>query len=175
MDNIILIIGYLGVLCFIISYLQKKRKGIIAFTFAARVFFVTHYVLLGGYAGAVQNGVGGVASIISYLRGKRFFNSKFMPVLIFLLTLAGGVLTYDSTRGIVSVFPVVAMLIQNTALWLKNQTYIRILTLAGIPIWFVYNFSCGSLPAMTSDTLSAISLIVSLVRYDIIPRVKLKN
>lgn len=172
MDKLILIIGYFGVLCFIISYLQKKRKNIILFTFLARVFFITHYILLGGYSGAVQNGVGGVASVISGLRGKRFFSSRFMPVLIVLLTLAGGVLTYDKSGGVISLFPVVAMLIQNTALWLKNQTYIRIFTLVGIPVWFCYNFASGSLPAMTSDTLSMISLVTALVRYDIIPHFK---
>lgn len=176
-------IGYLGVAGFITSYLQKSRKGIILFTFLARVFFVTHYILLGGYAGAAQNAVGGVASAIAARRGKKPFDSKFTPVLIILLTLTVGfgviIITYigdkNLYKALISLLPVVAMVVQNIALWLKKGTMIRIFTLAGIPLWFIYNFLSGSVPAMMSDTLSAISLIVSLVRYDIAPAVKEKH
>ena len=45
-------LGYIGVLCFIISYAQKSRKNILVFSFLARAFFVVHYILLGGYAGS---------------------------------------------------------------------------------------------------------------------------
>ena len=67
-------IGYVGVLCFVISYLSKSRGRIILFSFLARAFFVTHFVLLGGYSGAAQNAVGGIASIISARRGKKPFD-----------------------------------------------------------------------------------------------------
>ena len=173
MFNIIVqLIGYLGVLCFIISYLNKSRKGIILFTFIARIMFVTHYILLGAFSGAMQNLVGGVASVISGKRGQKPFDSKFMPYLIVILTLGVGILTYDKEKGLICLFPVAAMIVQNIALWLKNSTLIRILTLAGIPLWFVYNFASGSAPAMISDTLSATSLVISIVRYDIVPMIK---
>lgn len=172
MDIFIKVIGYVGVLCFVTSYLWKTRKGIILFSFLARAFFVVHYILLGGYSGAVQNSVGGIASIISARRGKKPFDSKYVPFLIVALTLLCGYFTFDSAKGIISLLPVAAMVLQNTALWLKNQTHIRILTLAGIPLWFAYNFASGSLPAMVSDTLSAISLMTALVRYDLVPLIK---
>lgn len=176
MFNIIVqMIGYTGVLCFIISYLRKTRKGIILFSFLARILFVTHYILLGGYSGAIQNAVGGVASVISGKRGQKPFDSKYTPVFIVALTLVCGVVTFDASKGIISLLPVAAMVLQNTALWLKKQTHIRLMTLAGIPIWFAYNFSNGSIPAMTSDTLSAISLVTALIRYDIIPYIKNKR
>ena len=168
-------IGYAGVLGFILSYLQKTRKNIIFFTFLGRVFFVTHYILLGGYSGAVQNAIGGIASAISSQRGKKPFNSAASPVFIILLTVCGGILTFDAELGVISVLPVIAMIMQNSALWLKNQTHIRILTLIGIPFWLVYNFTKSSPPAMTSDVLSAISLISALLRYDIIPAIKRKG
>lgn len=168
-------LGYLGVLSFITSYAQKSRKNIVFFSFLARAFFVTHYIFLGGYAGAIQNAGGGVAAALSGLRGKKPYDSPLMPVFIVVITAVCGFVTYDKSAGVLSLLPAVAMLIQNPALWLKNQRNIRLLTLAGIPIWFIYNFSMGSIPAMVSDTLSASSLIYSLVRYDFLPYFRKAN
>ena len=176
MFNIIVqCIGYFGVACFITSYLQKKRGNIILFSFIARLFFVTHYILLGGFSGAAQNAVGGIASAVSAKRGKKPFDSKYTPVLIVLLTVGVGILTYDKQKGIICLLPVAAMVLQNIALWLKKGTAIRVFTLSGIPLWFAYNFISGSVPAMLSDTLSATSLIIAIVRYDVIPAVKAKK
>lgn len=173
-DIFVQLIGYAGVLGFIISYLQKSRKGIIAFSFSARLLFVIHYILLGGYAGAIQNAVGGIASAVSAQRGKKPFDSSLTPIFIIALTIVGGIFTFDSELGIISVLPVMAMILQNSALWFKNQTLIRIVTLAGIPLWFIYNITKGSAPGMTSDALSTASLITAIVKYDIVPRMRKK-
>lgn len=174
-NTVIQLIGYCGVLSFITSYAQKSRKSIVFFSFLARVFFVTHYILLGGYAGAVQNLGGGAAAALSGLKGKKPYDSPFVPIAIVIITAVCGIVTFDKSLGFISVLPAVAMLIQNPALWLKNQRNIRLMTLAGIPVWFIYNFSMGSVPAMTSDTLSASALIYSLVRYDLLPYIKAKK
>ena len=168
-------LGYVGVLSFIISYAQKSRKGILFFSFFARIMFVTHYILLGAYAGALQNACGGVAAVASGLREKEKYDTPIIPIFIIIITAASGCLTYDKTLGFVSLLPAMGMLIQNTALWFKNQTYIRIFVLAGIPVWFIYNFTMGSIPAMICDSLSTASLVAAIVRYDIMPRIKNKK
>ena len=168
-------LGYIGVLCFIISYAQKSRKNILVFSFLARAFFVVHYILLGGYAGGIQNAGGGVAAAVSTLRGKKPYDSPIMPIFILVMTAVCGIVTYDKSVGVVSALPAVAMLIQNTALWLKKQRNIRLLTFAGIPLWFVYNFVTGSIPAMICDCLSGGSLVVAMVRYDLLPYIRNKK
>ena len=168
-------LGYIGVLCFIISYAQKSRKNILVFSFLARAFFVVHYILLGGYAGGIQNAGGGVAAAVSTLRGKKPYDSPIMPIFILVMTAVCGIVTYDKSVGVVSALPAIAMLIQNPALWLKNQRNIRLLTFAGIPLWFVYNFVAGSIPAMICDCLSGGSLVVAMVRYDLLPYIRNKK
>ncbi len=176
-NTVIQIIGYCGVLSFITSYAQKSRKNIVFFSFLARVFFITHYIFMGktGLSGALQNASGGAAAALSGLKGKKPYDSPLVPILIVVLTLALGIASYRPENGIITLLPVFAMLIQNPALWLKNQRNIRLMTLAGIPVWFIYNFSMGSVPAMTSDTLSASALVYSLVRYDILPHISAKK
>lgn len=168
-------LGYIGVLCFIISYAQKSRKNILVFSFLARAFFVVHYILLGGYAGGIQNAGGGVAAAVSTLRCKKPYDSPIMPIFILVMTAVCGIVTYDKSVGVVSALPAIAMLIQNPALWLKKQRNIRLLTFAGIPLWFVYNFVTGSIPAMICDCLSGGSLVVAMVRYDLLPYIRNKK
>ena len=168
-------LGYIGVLCFIISYAQKSRKNILVFSFLARAVFVVHYILLGGYAGGIQNAGGGVAAAVSTLRGKKPYDSPIMPIFILVMTAVCGIVTYDKSVGVVSALPAIAMLIQNPALWLKKQRNIRLLTFAGIPLWFVYNFVTGSIPAMICDCLSGGSLVVAMVRYDLLPYIRNKK
>lgn len=171
--------GYVGVLGFVLSYIQKSRKGIIFFSFLSRLSFTTHYVLLGVYSGAVQDAIGGVASAVSSQRER--YESKgrayavAAPIVIVGMTLLGGVLTYDRARGMMSLLPVIAMLLQNPALWLKKQLHIRLMTLAAIPFWFSYNFLSRSIPAMMCDTLSVISLVTALIRYNFLPWLRLKR
>lgn len=175
--TVIEIIGYCGVASFIISYLQKSRKNIVFFSFLARIFFITHYLFKGkaGLSGALQNGSGGAAAALAGLKGKKPYDSVFVPILIVVLTLGLGAASYKPETGIITLLPVAAMLIQNPALWFKKQRNIRLMTLAGIPIWFVYNFSMGSIPAMTSDTLSGSILIFAIVKYDILPYIRAKK
>ena len=175
--TVIQIIGYCGVASFIISYLQKSRRNIVFFSFLARVFFITHYLFMGkaGLSGALQNASGGAAAALSGLKGKKPYDSVVMPILIVVLTLALGIASYRPENGIITLLPVLAMLIQNPALWFRKQRNIRLMTLAGIPIWFIYNFSMGSIPAMTSDTLSASALVYAIVRYDVLPYIRAKK
>ena len=61
--------------------------------------------------------------------------------------------------------PIVGILLQAGAFWLDDEKWIRRLSLAGCPFWFGYNFLAGS-PACIGDTLSAVSLLISMYRYD---------
>lgn len=167
MNIIIQLIGYLGVAGFFFSGLQKKRKYIVACSLIGRISFVVHYILLGGFSGAMQNGIGGIASFISSKRSKAPFNSKYMPLFIIILTLVGGIFTFDPSRPFVSALPTVAMIFQNSAIYMKKSRDIRIWSLVGLPFWITYNLLNHSAPALVSDALTAISLITGLVKHDI--------
>lgn len=168
-------LGYIGVLSFVWANSQKTRKNVLIFSFLGRVMFITHYCLIGGFAGAIQNTTGGVAATLSGLKGKKPYDSIFIPIIIVVTTAVGGVLTYDKTMGWQSLLPAIAMLLQNPALWLKRERNIRLMSLAGIPLWFCYNYLAGSVPAMVCDTFSISALLYALTRYDIIPAIKAKK
>lgn len=173
MSNILgQVLGYSGLLCCVLAFLSKSRSKIVAISLVAKLFFVAHFIVLGAFSGAIQNGIGGIACLIAYFRGRKPLDSKYVPIFILALTLFGGAITYDSTKGIVCILPVMAMVLQNLGCWMNNKTHIRIMTLVSVPMWFIYNYVMGSVPAMISDTMSGLSLIYALTFYDIIPCIK---
>lgn len=159
------IIGIFGILCFVISNTRKSRGKIIAFAFLARVLFIVQYIFLGAFAGAGQNAVGCAAAVIAANKNKKPFGHIAFYLAVCVLTVLAGILTFSSW---LSAFPMAAMLLQNSALWLEKPKVIRIVSLSGIPFWLVYNFATAAYPSVACDIISAASLIYSLIKYDVL-------
>lgn len=159
------IIGGFGVLAFVISYLCRTRRGILAFNILARTLFVFQYILIGGYEGAVQNGIGMLCAVLANNKEKDIFKNRLLLWMsfIWILTIGGGIMSWVS---FLSLLPIIAMLLQNSSLWMTKPNMIRTLSLAGIPFWIIYNIISGVYTAAVCDTLSAISIITAFVKYN---------
>lgn len=169
MEAIAHIIGVAGIIAFVISYQQRTRKGIIISSIIARGLFIAQYVLLGAYEGAIMNFVGNFSAILAENKEKSFIkkNRYWFVGIVYITTILSGILTWESA---VSFLPVIAMLLQNTALWATRERTIRILSLLGLPFWFSYNTLSGAYTSMISDIFCATSLIVALIRYDMLKK-----
>lgn len=163
------IVGVFAVLAFVISYQQKTRKGIIISSIIARGLFIVQYVFLGAFEGAVMNFVGIFCAILAENKDKKIiykYRYLFMAI-VYLATFAAGAVTW---KGLISILPIMAMLLQNTALWVNRERTIRLFSLAGLPFWFSYNTLSSAYTAMISDTFCTVSLLVALIRYDILKK-----
>ncbi len=171
MDKIAFVIGLLAVAFFVLSYLQKKRGVILAFNLTSRVLYVAQYLLLGAFEGAVLDVLGAASGAVAQSDERDFIkkNKKLIFVGINAVIIVAGVLLY---QNIFSLFPLVGILLQTDALWLKKEKYIRIVSMLGCPFWFTYNFVSGAYGSCIGDVLSFAALGVSLVRYDILGRGK---
>lgn len=165
MEYIPHIIGSFGVLAFVISYLHHTRKGILAFSILARTLFVIQYIMISAFEGAMMNGVGIICAVLADNKEREALKNKLMFLLIgaWILTAATGVMVWESA---ISIIPIIAMLLQNSALFMTKPKMIRILCLAGIPFWLTYNLISGAYSAVVSDILSAASMITAMITYD---------
>ena len=77
-----------------------------------------------------------------------------------------------SWHGYISIFVIVAKLISSVALGIKSPRIIRILNLISSPCWLVYNIYMGSLAGIISDSSVIISIIIAIIRIDILHRPK---
>ena len=167
MEKIALIVGLCAVALFLLGYLQKKRGFILLFNLSSRVLYIVQYVLLGAIEGAVLDILGAISAFLAQRLDDRI--AKKLKIAIFVainvIIVVVGALLYEN---IFSIFPIVGILLQADALWLKNEKYIRIVSMIGCPFWFTYNFVSAAYGSCIGDALAFVSLSVSLVRYDIL-------
>jgi hypothetical protein len=166
-DWIALILGLSAVACFLLSYLQERRNRILALNLTSRVLYVTQYLMLGAWEGAALDVAGAVSAALAqkrerpWLRKCRVF--VFSGINVAVITV--GLLLY---REPYSLLPLLGVLLQTDALWLKRERNIRLLSMAGCPFWFLYNFHSGAYGSCVGDALAFLFLAVSLVRYDVL-------
>jgi hypothetical protein len=75
-----------------------------------------------------------------------------------------------SWHGPISIFVVAAKLISSVSLGINNPRIIRILNLISNPCWLIYNIYMGSIPGIISDILVIGSVVVAVVRLDILKK-----
>ena len=171
MDIAAFVVGLLAVALFLLSYQQKKRRNIILFNATSRALYVLQYILLGAFEGAALDVAGMLAS---FLAGKK--DSKTVKKYLWLfiigvdaLIVASGLIFY---RNIFSLFPIVGVLLHTSAFWLDNEKHIRLVSLIGSPFWLVFNITSGAYGSAIGDTLSIVSILVAIFRYDILKQTK---
>ena len=169
MEKIAFAIGLLAVAFFVLSYLQKRRGVILATNLTSRVLYVVQYLLLGAFEGAVLDVLGAASGAVANADERELVkkNKRVIFIGINAVIIIAGVLLY---KNIFSLFPLVGILFQTDALWLKKEKYIRIVSMLGCPFWFTYNFVSGAYGSCIGDVLSFAALGISLVRYDIMGR-----
>ena len=167
METIGLIVGLLAVGLFLLSYLQKRRGVIVVLNLSSRVLYIVQYILLGAIEGAVLDILGAISAFFAQrFDGKKL---KWLKITLFAVInvaiVISGIVLYEN---IFSLFPMIGILLQAGALWLKDEKYIRIVSMIGCPFWFTYNFISAAYGSCIGDALAFVSLGVSLVRYDIL-------
>ena len=166
-DWIALILGLAAVGCFLLSYLQERRNRILALNLTSRVLYVTQYLMLGAWEGAALDVAGAVSAALAQKRERPWFRRCriFVFAGINAAVITVGLLLY---REPYSLLPLLGVLLQTDALWLKRERNIRLLSMAGCPFWFLYNFHSGAYGSCVGDALAFLFLAVSLVRYDVL-------
>lgn len=174
LDWIALILGLSAVACFLLSYLQEKRNRILALNLTSRVLYVSQYLILGAWEGAALDVVGAASAALAQKRESRWMKkcriALFVAINAAVITV--GLLLY---RDLYSLLPMLGVLLQTDALWLKREKHIRILSMTGCPFWFIYNFHSGAYGSCVGDALAFLFLAVSLLRYDLLGKDKKTN
>lgn len=103
---------------------------------------------------------------ISYQKETQSWAKKKVWLYVFiLLYVVSGIITAKSP---VDVLPIIAQTFGALAVWQTNPRTIRFLMLIPRPLWFVYNFTVGSYAGMTGEILILASVLIGIVRFDIL-------
>ena len=168
------IIGFIAVSLYLLGYLQKKRKSILAFNLSSRVLYILQYLLLGAFEGAVLDVAGAISSVVAGRKDTAFIKKCKIPVIILvnLVIIGLGLLVYESS---LSLLPIAAVMLHTGAFWLDDEKWVRRISLLGCPLWFIYNFASEAYFSSVGDFLSFVFIIVSIIRFDIKKKEAQKN
>ena len=173
-DYLAFAVGIVAVAFYLLSYQQKTRGKIIAFNLTSRILYILQYILLGALAGAVLDILGAISSVLAKKKDSKFIKTYFWFVFIFvdLSIVAAGVVTMILTDDYFGVFSIIGVLLHTSAFWMNDEKKIRIVSFAGSPFWFVYNFASKAYGSAIGDLLTTGSILIAIFRYDIIPAIK---
>ncbi len=162
------IVGLFAVAIFLLGYLQKTRRNIILCNGTSRVLYVIQYFLLSAFSGAVMDLLGIGATFIAQKKNSPFFKKHLLLFVIplYIAIIGTGLALYEN---IFSLLPIIGVVLQTSAFFLEKERIIRIVSLLGCPCWLVYDIVNQAYGSMLGDCLGMISLIWSLLYYDILP------
>jgi hypothetical protein len=61
---------------------------------------------------------------------------------------------------------IAATVLEGTALWLRREKLIRLLTLVSAPLWLIYNVSNLAFGSALGNALAMVSIVIALARFD---------
>ena len=126
-----------------------------------------HYFLLGGYTGMCINFASCFTNGVYWYRNKKGKSTLIFQILFGAMFVCLGLLSW---HGPISIFVILAKIVSSVSLGINKPRVIRILNLISNPCWLVYNIYMGSIAGIISDTLVIASVLIAVIRLDIIKR-----
>ena len=156
------LLGVGAMVSLFLIYQQKDRKRILAAKLSADLFWVAHYLCLGGTAGLIPNAVGIFRELIFMNRkSHRWANSFLWPLLFILINWSLGIHTF---RSLLNILPIAASTFVTVSLWIDNPRLTKIISLPVSLAFMVYDFSIGSYVGVLNETVSITSIIIYFIR-----------
>ena len=171
-DILIQLIGVFGIAASIAAFQFKKHGTVLIFRTLNEAFFAVQYFLLAAYTGAAVSVLGVTRNLIFK---KRIANGKSTSAFIAIssvLFVTFGILTWEGPK---SILIIVAKVLSTISYGNKNTTVIRVIGIVTTTSWLFYNWYVFSIAGVLCEAFTLTSLIIGLIRLDILPKIKKAN
>ncbi len=160
------LLGVLAVVSFLWCFQLKTRRNIIAVNLTSRLLYILQYLCLGALEGAVLDFMGLLSSVVAQQKEKPFVSNYLIPIVvgINLCLLGAGIALYEN---VFSIFAILGIIFEVTALWLTQEKNIRILSLVAAPCWLIYNITNGAYGSVVGNVLVMVSIGIAMLRLDL--------
>ena len=169
MQVVIQSIGVLGIIASIIAFQTKKHNQILLFKTLNEFLFAIQYVLLGAYTGMAMNLVGCVRNIIFTKQVEKNKKTTISTVIFCVMFTVFGIATW---QGLKSLLIIIAKVLSTVAYSNKNTTVVRGIILITSISWLIYNSFVFSIAGVLCEAVTIISVIVGIIRFDLIPYIE---
>ena len=158
------ILGYMGVVCATLIYLQKTHKNLVFMKFLSDIFWTAHYFLIGAYTGGIIAIISICRSIVFMNNEKAWAKSKWWLYTFLGISVLAAAFTWAGPKSLL------ASAASRTAIisyWQPSPKVSRLLAFPISVFMGSYGALNGSVPVIVNETLSITSSVVGIVRYDL--------
>lgn len=163
------LIGVIGIIAGLSAFQCNKHSHALMLKMTEEGAFGIQYFLLGGYTGAVLNLVGIFRNLIFTCLGTRDKQKelKYARIILGALFAVLGLLSWE---GYISILIIFAKVLSTFAYGTTNMKKMRMMISVTCVCWICYNFYVGSIAGMVSDSCNLASVIIGMIRYDILKK-----
>lgn len=161
------IIGFCAMGVAIIAYQNNKHKNILLLMILCCSLWCLHFGLLGHWTAVAMNGMNVVRNVVFCFRDRKWCQSNIIPVIFIVLSLILTIFTYEDLWSIV---PFIASIFAIVSTWQTDAKMLRYLTIPICILWFSYNLSHGSWAGTANECFAFTSIIVAIIRYDVLKK-----
>lgn len=156
-------IGFVGVAFFIASYQIKSNKALFMCQMIGCIIFCIQFFLMGAYTGAVSLIINIIRNLL-LVKAKewKWVSSKWTMLVIIAMLAAMTIYTWD---GLISLLPFISVAVTTVGYWTNNAQKIRLSQFIGSPCTLVYDILIRSWGGVLSESITLISIIVSVIRF----------
>ncbi len=157
------LIGAIGYTLLSISYFRKSKKQILFMQIIANIFFVAHYYLLNGVAGAISNVFGLITYTAIYFFDKHKLGKQknILSLAMIILLFISVIFAYDNFY---SMLPFIAFTLAIISFLTNDEYKIRSYGIVVAVCWLIYAIVCVSYAAIVFETVTLIATIVALIK-----------
>ena len=163
-DFIIQGIGFLGLVFFVVSYQIRSNRALFLCQLLGCIVFSIQLYLLSAYTGAIGLLINILRNLLLLkINDWQWVKSKLTLSAILVLLLAMTIYTW---AGWISLLPLASVGITTIGYWTNNAQKIRLSNLVcASPAWVIYDIFVGSIGGVLSESITIISILVSVYRY----------
>ena len=156
------IIGVIAMIESFFIFQVSERKKMVILKLVDDFLWVIHFLLIGGYTGALTTSVAVIREIIFYYKGsKKWANSKWWAIGFSFIFLLCSLLTWTN---VFSLLPALASSISTWVFWVDETKHAKIIQIPCVILMFIYCIVCSSYSGILTQLITLISIIIYFIR-----------
>lgn len=166
-------IGVIAIAVKVTETQMKKRRKILFFASICNALWITYFILNGNFANAIVNTVGLIQLFVFSQREKhKWADSYFWLAFFIAVQIVASFFTWSSWF---SIFSIVAGLISTVAYFVIDEKMYRYLFAVLVSLWVINGIVYFYWIALIHDVFALISIIIAIIRYNILGNKKAKE
>lgn len=157
------ILGFVSVGLFFYSYQRTKKDKILIIQTVATALSCIQYLLIGAFSGFALNIVCIIRNFVYYFRDKKQINDLVSPIV---LSVCMAIVSVFSWEGLHSSLISLGLVVNTMCMGMLNSNNFRKTILISSSLILIYNIFACSYSGVLSESISLISVVIGIIRYN---------